>query len=53
MQASLEHSGPSLFAEWHFLLAKIFDTRAVVPLGAEEHVQQKQRANSMQNSLIL
>ena len=34
MRASLEHGGPSLFVERHFLLAKIPNTRAVVPLGA-------------------
>ena len=50
---SLEHSGPSLLVERHFLLVKILDTRAVVPLGAEEHAQQKQQANSVRNSLIL
>ena len=33
--------GPLLFAERHFLLAKIPDACAVVPLGAGEHVQQK------------
>ena len=38
MCASLEHSDPSLFAERHFLLAKILDMQAVVPLGAKEHV---------------
>ena len=43
----MEHDGLSLFAEQHFLLAKILDKRAVVPLGAEEHVQQKLRANSV------
>ena len=32
---------PLLFAERHFLLAKIPDACAVVPLGAGEHVQQK------------
>ena len=39
MHASLEHGGPSLFAERHFLLAKILDMRAVLPV---DHVQQKQ-----------
>ena len=53
MRVSLEHGGPSLFAERHFLLAKILNTQAVVPLGTKVHVQQKQRANSVQNSLIL
>ena len=54
MRASLEHGGPSLYAERHFLRAKILDTRGVVPLDAEEHVQQKQRGNSnVRNSLIL
>ena len=36
MRASLEHGGPSLFAEWHFLLAKILNTQAVVTLGAKD-----------------
>ena len=53
LHASLEHGGPSLFAERCFLLAKILDMQAMVPLGAEEHIQQKQRANSVRNSLIL
>ena len=39
--ALLERDGLSPFAERHFLLAKILDTRAVVPLGTKEHVQQK------------
>ena len=53
LHASLEHGGPSLFVERRFLLAKILDTRPVFPLGAEEHVQQKQQAVSIRNSLIL